>query len=50
MEIRANPKEQDGTSGGGVGVAEMRERKMEGRGVPSPQVGLSPPTYLAQAD
>lgn len=35
---RSNPKEQDGTSGGGVGVAEMRERKMEGRGLPSPQV------------
>lgn len=38
VKTRSNPKEQDGTSGGGVGVAEMRERKMEGRGLPSPQV------------
>ena len=37
-KTRSNPNVHDGTSGGGVGVAEMRERKMEGRGLPSPQV------------
>jgi len=38
VKTRENPNVHDGTWGGGVGVAEMRERKMEGRGLPSPQV------------
>ncbi len=37
-----NAKSHDGTGGGGQGVAEMRERKMDGRGLPSPQVGFDP--------
>lgn len=41
VKTRSNPNEQDGTSGGGVGVAEMRERKMKGMGLPSPQVCLA---------
>lgn len=41
VKFRENAKEQDGTSGGGVGVAEMRERKMAGQGLPSPQVSSS---------
>ncbi|OCF36368.1 hypothetical protein I316_01615 [Kwoniella heveanensis BCC8398] len=39
VKTRDNPKGQDGTNGGGVGVAEMRERKMQGQGLPSPQGG-----------
>lgn len=46
VKTRSNPDEQDGTSGGGVGVAEMRERKMKGMGLPSPQVCLAAlPTF-----
>lgn len=40
-------KEQDGTKGGGVGVKEMKERKEEGRGLPSPQVSGIPLLILA---
>ncbi len=36
-------KTHDGTRGGGVGVAEMRERKMAGQGLPSPQGGDTKP-------
>ncbi|KAK1925123.1 hypothetical protein DB88DRAFT_488018 [Papiliotrema laurentii] len=36
---RSNPNVHDGSAGGGVGVAEMRERKMQGQGLPSPQGG-----------
>lgn len=39
IKIRSDNTSHDGTGGGGVGVAEMRERKMEGKGLPSPQVG-----------
>ncbi|WVQ99008.1 hypothetical protein IAU59_006140 [Kwoniella sp. CBS 9459] len=39
IKTRDNAKGQDGTNGGGVGVAEMRERKMQGQGLPSPQGG-----------
>ncbi|EIW68005.1 hypothetical protein TREMEDRAFT_63889 [Tremella mesenterica DSM 1558] len=39
VSIRSNPKEQDGSAGGGQGLAEMRERKMRGQGGPSPQGG-----------
>lgn len=39
VSTRSNPNAHDGTSGGGVGVAEMRERKEKGQGLPSPQVG-----------
>lgn len=45
-KLRENGKEQDGTQGGGVGVAEMRERKMEGRGLPSPQGGDTKPQVV----
>lgn len=38
VKTRENANVHDGTGGGGVGVAEMRERKMDGRGLPSPQV------------
>jgi hypothetical protein len=38
VKTRTDTKSHDGTGGGGVGVAEMRERKMEGKGLPSPQV------------
>ena len=38
VKTRTDTSSHDGTGGGGVGVAEMRERKMEGRGIPSPQV------------
>lgn len=44
VSTRSDAKTQDGTAGGGVGVAEMRERKMAGMGQPSPQV--SPPYSL----
>jgi hypothetical protein len=43
VKTRSDPNVHDGTSGGGVGVAEMRERKMDGRGLPSPQVSLAHP-------
>lgn len=43
VKTRSDPTVHDGTSGGGVGVAEMRERKMDGRGLPSPQVSLAHP-------
>jgi hypothetical protein len=46
VATRSNPNEQDGTSGGGVGVAEMRERKMAGQGLPSPQVGQVTPISI----
>ncbi|ORY29978.1 hypothetical protein BCR39DRAFT_564983 [Naematelia encephala] len=49
IKTRSNAKEQDGSSGGGVGVAEMRERKMEGRGLPSPQGGDTKPKPVAAA-
>lgn len=42
VKTRSDPTVHDGTRGGGVGVAEMRERKMEGKGLPSPQVCMSP--------
>lgn len=42
VKTRSDPTQHDGTGGGGVGVAEMRERKMEGRGQPSPQVCCVP--------
>ena len=47
VSTRANPNVQDGTAGGGVGVAEMRERKMQGQGLPSPQVSVrvDPPSH-----
>jgi hypothetical protein len=38
VKTRTDTTSHDGTGGGGVGVAEMRERKMEGKGLPSPQV------------
>ncbi|WVR05434.1 hypothetical protein IAU60_002450 [Kwoniella sp. DSM 27419] len=38
IKTNSNPG-HDGTGGGGVGVAEMRERKMAGQGLPSPQGG-----------
>jgi hypothetical protein len=38
VKIREDPTQHDGTGGGGVGLAEMRERKMAGQGLPSPQV------------
>jgi hypothetical protein len=38
VKTRSDATTQDGTGGGGVGVAEMRERKMAGQGLPSPQV------------
>lgn len=41
VKTRDDAKTQDGTAGGGVGVAEMRERKMAGQGLPSPQVSLA---------
>lgn len=34
-----NPPTHDGSGKGGVGVSEMRERKMQGQGLPSKQVG-----------
>ncbi|KAK4684558.1 hypothetical protein P7C73_g5618, partial [Tremellales sp. Uapishka_1] len=46
-KMRSNPKEQDGSEGGGNGLAEMRERKMEGRGLPSPQGGDTPAKPVA---
>jgi hypothetical protein len=46
VKTRSDPNVHDGTSGGGVGVAEMRERKMDGRGLPSPQVSLAHPQHL----
>jgi hypothetical protein len=33
-----NPATHDGSGKGGVGVSEMRERKMQGQGLPSKQV------------
>ncbi|ORX33826.1 hypothetical protein BD324DRAFT_638754 [Kockovaella imperatae] len=41
--FRDDPNVHDGTSGGGVGLAEMRERKMKGQGLPSPQGGDTKP-------
>ena len=38
MRSKEDAKQQDGTQGGGMGVKEMRERKMAGQGLPSPQV------------
>lgn len=38
VKTRADPTQHEGIAGGGQGLAEMRERKMEGRGGPSPQV------------
>jgi len=38
LRSKSDAKQHDGTGGGGMGVAEMRERKMAGQGLPSPQV------------
>lgn len=38
MRSKSDAKQQDGSQGGGMGVKEMRERKMAGQGLPSPQV------------
>jgi hypothetical protein len=50
VKTRTDNSSHDGTGGGGVGVAEMRERKMEGRGLPSPQVSFSSFSTIRHTD
>jgi hypothetical protein len=45
MRSKSDAKQQDGTQGGGMGVKEMRERKMAGQGLPSPQVSGRDPGH-----
>jgi hypothetical protein len=45
MRSKSDAKQQDGSQGGGMGVKEMRERKMAGQGLPSPQVSGRDPGH-----
>jgi len=49
LRSKSDAKQHDGTGGGGMGVAEMRERKMAGQGLPSPQVSIIDPGQRSPA-